>query len=50
MSKCLNDVFLFLKIILILANSADPNEMLTFHLSLQLLSKYCFTCIQNEKR
>ena len=49
MSKCLNDVFLFLKIDLILENSADPNETLKFHLGLQSKSEYCFTGIQNEK-
>ena len=48
----LNDVLLSLKIVFILANSADPNEMLlyvAFHLGLICLSKYLFTGIQNEK-
>ena len=48
------DVFLSLKIVFILANSANPDEMLhdaTFHLGLHCLPKYLFisTCIQNEK-
>ena len=52
-SKCLNfNIFLFLKIILILANSADPDEMppnAAFHLGLQCLPKYLLIGIQNEK-
>ena len=39
-------------VFLILANSADPDEMLpnaAFHLGLQCLQKYLFTSIQNEK-
>ena len=40
-----------LKIVLILANSADPDEMLpnaAFHLGLHCLPKYLFTGIQKE--
>ena len=46
-----NDVFLFMKIIFILANSADPDEMppyAAFHLDLHCLPKNLFTGIQNE--
>ena len=46
MSKFLNnDVFMSLKMDLILANSADPDEMLSsgaFHLGLHCLPKYLF--------
>ena len=41
-----------LKIVFILANSADPDEMLpnaAFHQGLHGLPKYLFTGIQNEK-
>ena len=52
-SKFLNsDVFLFLKTVLILANSADPKEMIhswVFHLGLHHLPKYLLTSVQNEK-
>ena len=47
-----NDVFLSLKIIFILANSKDPDEMqlhAAFHLGLHCLPKYLFTGIQDEK-
>ena len=51
MSKFLyNDAFLSLKIVLILENSADPDEMLhdaAFHLGLHCLPTYLFTSIQN---
>ena len=43
--------FLSLKIVLILANSEDPDEMphyVAFHLGLHCLPKYLFTGIQNE--
>ena len=43
--KFLNYVFLFLKIVLILKNSADPDEMplkAELHLGLQYLLKYWF--------
>ena len=46
------NIFLFLKIVYILANSADPDEMphnAAFHLGLHCLPKYLFICIQNEK-
>ena len=49
------DIFQSLKIVFILANSADPNEMphhAAFHLGLQCLPKYRFmgtNTIQNEK-
>ena len=39
-----NSVFLSLKIVFILANSADPDE---YHRGVHCLSKYL--CIQNEK-
>ena len=45
-------VLLSLKIVLILANSADSDELLPyapFHLDLHCLTKYLFTSIQNEK-
>ena len=48
----INDVYLSLKIVFILANSADLDEMLpyaAFHLGLHCLSKYLFIGIQNEK-
>ena len=41
-----------LKIVCILTNSADPDEMLpyvAFHLGLHCLSKYLFTGISYEK-
>ena len=45
--KILNyDVFLSLKVVLILANSADPDEMqqyAAFHLGLHCLPKYLFS-------
>ena len=40
------------KIVIILANSADPVEIqhyAAFHLGLYCLLKYLFTCIQNEE-
>ena len=43
---------LSIKIVLFLANSADPDEMLpyaTFHLGLHCMPKYLITGIQNEK-
>ena len=53
MSKFLNyDVFIFQKIVFILANSADPDEMphdAAFHMGLHSLPKCLFTGIQNEK-
>ena len=48
----IDDFFLFLKTVLILANSADPDEMppdTAFHLGLHCLLKYLFTVIQIEK-
>ena len=48
----LNGVFLFWKIVFILANSADPDELplcMAFHLDLHCLPKYLFTGILNEK-
>ena len=42
-------VFLSLKVVLILANSADPDEMehdAAFHLDLHCLPKYPFRCVQ----
>ena len=42
-----------LKIVFILTNSADPEQMPplgVFHLGLHCLSKYLFTGIQNEKK
>ena len=47
-----NDVFLYPKIVFIIANRADPDEMppyAAFHLGLHYLPKYLFTVIQNEK-
>ena len=41
-----------LKIVFILVNSADPDEMppyVAFHLGLHCLPKYLFTSYQNEK-
>ena len=41
------------KVVLILANSADPNEMqhyAAFHLGLHCLPKYLFRGFQNTKR
>ena len=46
------DVFLFFKVVLILANSADPDETqqyATFHLGLHYLPKYPYTCILRVK-
>ena len=46
------DVFLSLKIVLILANSADPDEMqqyAAFHLGLYCLPKYLFRGFQYIK-
>ena len=43
---------MYLKIVFILENSADPDEMppyVAFHLGLHCLPKYPFTDIQNEK-
>ena len=43
------DVFLFLKVVLILANSADPDEMqhyAAFHLGLHCLPTYSFRGFQ----
>ena len=52
-AKILNfDVFLSLKIDLILANEARPDEMphnVAFHLGLHYLPKYLLAGIQNEK-
>ena len=52
-SKILNyKVFLSLKIVFILANSADPDEMTpftAFHLVLTVCQSSCFTGIQNGK-
>ena len=48
MGKNLNyHVFLSIKIVFILANSADPD--VAFHLALQFLPKYLFIGMQNEK-
>ena len=47
-----NDVFLSLKNVLIITNSADPDEMLpyaAFHLGLHCLPKYLCTGVVNEK-
>ena len=47
-----NCVFLSLKIVFVLANSSDPDEMrpyAAFHLGLQCLPKDLFTSVQNEK-
>ena len=47
-----NDVFLSLKVVLILPNSADPYEMqhhAAFHLGLHCLSKYPFRGFQHTK-
>ena len=44
--------FFFLKVILVLANSVDPDEMLcytAFHLDLYCLTKYLFRCFQYTK-
>ena len=44
-SKLLYDIFLFLKIVLIIANSVDSDEMqhnAAFHLCLHCLPKYLF--------
>ena len=43
------DVFLSLKIVFNLANNADLDEMLVFHLGLHCLPKYLLTSIQNKK-
>ena len=48
----INGIFLSLKIVFILANSADPDEMLpyaAFHLGIHCLRKYLFIGILNEK-
>ena len=45
-------IYLSLKIVFILANKADLDEMppyVAFHLSLHCLSKYLFTGIENGK-
>ena len=47
-----NDVFLSLKVVLILPNSTDPDEMqhyAAFHLGLHCLSKYPFRGFQDTK-
>ena len=47
------DVFLSLKVVLILANSAEPNEMqhyAAFHLGLHYLPKYLFRDFQYMNR
>ena len=49
----LNDIFLSLKIIYSLSNSAGPDEMppyVAFHLGFHYSRKYLFTGIQNETR
>ena len=46
------DEYMSLKIVLILANNADPDEMppyVAFHLGLHCLPKYLLTGIKNEK-
>ena len=46
-------IYLLLKIAFILANSADPDEMLhiaAVHLGLHCLPKYLFIIIQNVKK
>ena len=46
------DIFLSHKIVFILANCADPDEMphnAAFHLGLHCLPKYLLSSIQNEK-
>ena len=51
-SQFLYNVFLSLKIVLILANSADPAEILpyaAFYLGLHCLQTYLFAGTQNEK-
>ena len=52
-SKFLNfDVTMSMKIVFILGNSVDPDEMLpyaAFHQGLHCLPKYPFTSIKNEK-
>ena len=48
----INGVLLSLKIVFILAYSADPDEMLpyvAFHLGIHCLHKYLFIDAQNEK-
>ena len=45
-------LFLCLKIVFIVVNNADPDEMLpyvAFHQGLHCLPKYLFTGIKNEK-
>ena len=53
MSNFLNyDVFMSLKIVLNLANSADPDEMspyVAFHLGFHCLPKYLYTIMQYER-
>ena len=47
----MSDVFLSLRVVFILANSADPDEMpsnVAFHLGLHCLPEYLFNRIQNE--
>ena len=47
-----NDVFLALKIVFILTNSAGPDEMqlnAAFHLGLHCMQKYMFTGSEIEK-
>ena len=49
-SKC--DVFLSVRVVLILANSADPDQMqhyAAFHLGLHCLPKYLFSGFQYTK-
>ena len=46
------DVFTSLKVVLVLANGADPDEMqhcAAFHLGLHCLPKYLFRCFQYTK-
>ena len=55
MTKCkisINYVFLCLRIVFIIANCAEPDEMLpygAFHLSIHCLPKYLSTVIQYDK-
>ena len=46
------DVFLSLKVVLIIANSVDPDEMqhyAAFHQGLHCLPKYSFSGLQHKK-
>ena len=53
LAKFLNyDVFMSLKFVFMLANSADPDEMppyAAFHLGRHCLPKYLFTRVQSEQ-